>query len=134
MSSNPVFSIDFWFACGMMLYKKVSLSPFPLGRKIWKSRSFNGEKSRVENACKNTNRFPQSLWWGKLERQGTVCWLKKRAIHGTWYMVHLIFFWSLISSNLTKFQLIRTTFISHRKMSSECLSEYTEIFQGFTKS
>ena len=58
LNSNPVFSIHFWFACGMMLYKKVSLSPFPLGRKIWKSRSFNGGKSRVEMHAKTQIGFP----------------------------------------------------------------------------
>ena len=30
-------------------------------------------------------RQSQSLWRGKLGRQDAICWLKKRAIHGTWY-------------------------------------------------
>ena len=46
------------------------------------------------------------------------------------FSISLIFF----SWNLTKFQLIRTTFIPRRKMLSECLSEWAEILQGFTKS
>ena len=61
--------------------------------------------------------------------------------------IHLIFFvcqdrnlkfsaflWFIILWNLTKFHLIRTTFIPHIKKLPECLSEWAEIFQGFTKS
>ena len=64
-----------------------------------------------------------------------------------WYMVHLIFLffcqdrnlkfsaslWFIFSWNLTKLQLIRTTLTLPRNMSSECLSEWAEILQGFTK-
>ena len=48
---------------------------------------------RVSNCCEWHWYRPryrnQSLWWGKLGRQGAICWLKKSY---TWYMVHLIVF------------------------------------------
>ena len=41
--------------------------------------------------------------------------------------------WFWISWNLTNFQLIRTTCIPHRRISSECLSEWAKILQVFMK-
>ena len=93
----------------------------------------------------------QSLWWGKLGRQGDICWLKKELVmvHGTLDILlgiklfclsrekSEIFSISLISFswNLTKFQHFRTTLMySRKKMSPQCLSEWAEILQGFTKS
>ena len=40
----------------------------------------------------------------------------------------------MLAEKSTKFQLIWNTFIPLRKMSPECLSEWAEIFQVFTKS
>ena len=90
---------------------------------------------------RSSNCLAQSLWWGKLGRQGAICWLKKELsmVHGTlnffrsktflfvkidiWNFQHLFDF----SWNLTKFQLIRTTFIPHRKNVLWMLSAWPEI-------
>ena len=50
-----------------------------------------GRRYRVPNNCRvSVNElccFWQSLWWGKLGRQGAICWLKKEVS-----LVHGIFF------------------------------------------
>ena len=89
-------------------------------------------------------RKTQSLWWGKLGRQGTICWLEKdlSMVHST---LNIFFrnksffvfqdrnlklsasFWFIIAWNVT-------TLIPPRKMLSESLSKWADILQGFTKS
>ena len=76
------------------------------------------------------SRLTQNRWLGKLGHQGAICWLKKELamVHFNiffrnktflfvkieiWNFQHLCI-WFRISWNLTKFQLIQTTFIPHR--------------------
>ena len=78
----------------------------------------------------------------KLRHQGDICWLWKQ-LFWQYGLVHTFFWnkaffcqdfvWFRILWNLTKFQLIQTTFIPHRKNFIWMLSERAEILRIFTK-